>query len=398
MPEPLRGSDIPSFANYSIVVRLPEIARRALADNRFSPEVVARLETLIGDIPDQPIRPVEIPLCPNARDWERFIGEVQGKDWLQIPWFFAEEYFYIRILEATRYFHSGPGQGVDPFTHQKTLGLENSLESARSLFLETKRYLANPQQKIEKLIILLGLDLAGNQNDLSLWPVGRNQLPDGAPNGLSAERLLADHSRRLSEWIFRQPLPLSQIDLVLDNAGSELVFDLCLADYLMQAGIAQKIRLHLKPHPVFVSDAMPADVHQTLAFLSKDADPASSAAAQRLQQALVSGQLELTSHFFWTSPLAMWQMPLDLYQALGEASLILFKGDANYRRLLGDRHWPFTTPWEQIVAYMPSPVAALRASKSEVAAGLQPGQIERVATVDPNWLTDGQWAFIQFNQ
>ena len=36
------------------------------------------------------------------------------------------------------------------------------------------------------------------------------------------------------------------MDLVLDNAGFELVTDLCLADFLVTSGLASKVVLHAK--------------------------------------------------------------------------------------------------------------------------------------------------------
>jgi hypothetical protein len=92
----------------------------------------------------------------------------------------------------------------------------------------------------------------------------------------------------------------------------------------------------------------------------------------------------------------MWNMPDPLLRELAQADLIISKGDANYRRLLGDRHWQFTTPFDDVVCYLPAPFVAIRTLKSEMVAGLDPGQPERVAIQDPNWLIDGRWGMIQF--
>ncbi|RPI26313.1 MAG: DUF89 family protein, partial [Chloroflexota bacterium] len=91
-----------------------------------------------------------------------------------------------------------------------------------------------------------------------------------------------------------------------------------------------------------------------------------------------------------------WEMPPYLYQRFSQSHLVISKGDANYRRILGDRHWPYTTPIDQIVSYFPAPLLLLRALKSEVAAGLPAAQIERAARQDTTWLIDGRWGVIQF--
>jgi hypothetical protein len=89
-------------------------------------------------------------------------------------------------------------------------------------------------------------------------------------------------------------------------------------------------------------------------------------------------------------------MPDELRQDLSRAQLIISKGDANYRRLLGDRHWPYTSSFQAIMAYTPAPLLALRALKAEVAAGLRAEQIERLDVEDPEWLVNGRWGVIQF--
>lgn len=91
-------------------------------------------------------------------------------------------------------------------------------------------------------------------------------------------------------------------------------------------------------------------------------------------------------------------MPEELKNELAQSSLIIIKGDANYRRCLGDRQWSFTTVFEDIVCYFPAPILVLRTLKSEIAAGLQLKQVEKLNQEDPNWLTNGQWGLIQFSE
>jgi hypothetical protein len=81
---------------------------------------------------------------------------------------------------------------------------------------------------------------------------------------------------------------------------------------------------------------------------------------------------------------------------LARADLVISKGDANYRRLLGDRHWAFTTPFDEVVSYFPAPVLALRTLKAEVACGLSAEQVEHLDNTHPDWLTSGEWGVIQF--
>jgi len=87
-------------------------------------------------------------------------------------------------------------------------------------------------------------------------------------------------------------------------------------------------------------------------------------------------------------------MPPDLMAALGQADLVLFKGDANYRRLLDDRHWATTDALEEITSYLPFSYACLRTLKAELVVGLPQSLAESVAACDPDWLTSGRWGLI----
>ena len=59
-------------------------------------------------------------------------------------------------------------------------------------------------------------------------------------------------------------------------------------------------------------------------------------------------------------------MPADLAEEFAASSLTLLKGDLNYRRLVGDRPGRRATPFADVTAYFPGPVAALRTLKSDV--------------------------------
>ena len=416
LPEPLRASEIPSFTNYSVVVRLPDIARRTLNENRFAPKTTAAIETLIAEIPDGKIRQVAVPLARDSTQWSAYIRPYEGLNWLVVPWFFAEEYFYLRILEATGYFHPGHGQGKDPYSGQKHLGLVSSRDAIRHLAEQVGAVeQGSPDGWREALARLLLVDLWGNQNDLSMWPVqktgdgkeitgGKAGHPSGAvgsrQNGFTPDELRAARKNILSDdlpaaldHICGLPYSSARVDILLDNAGYELVCDLGLADFLLANRRIAQVTVHAKSHPVFVSDVIEKDFHETLDFLVFAGHHASRALAIRLREHLVSGRLVLRHHPFWSSPLAAWDMPDDLFTEISRADLLIAKGDANYRRLLGDRHWPVSLPFSHAVDYLPCPVLALRTLKSEIAVGIQPDQIP---AADPQWMINGRWGLVQF--
>jgi damage control phosphatase ARMT1-like protein len=88
-------------------------------------------------------------------------------------------------------------------------------------------------------------------------------------------------------------------------------------------------------------------------------------------------------------------MPGDLAAEFEHASLTILKGDLNYRRLVGDRYWPPTTPFADVTAYFPGPLAALRTLKSDVITGLAPATVADLDATGQPWRTDGSHGLIQ---
>jgi len=393
VPTPIR-SDVPGTWAYDTVAsRLPNTARRTLIENDFPPEIVAAVTALVHAVPQEPIRSLQQE-APDAAAWAVYTVPHLGQNWLAPPWFFAETYFYRRLLEATGYFGPGPGHHLDPFVYQKQQGLLTTLDTTKQIAHLLSESIARGWQE-QDCANLLAIDLWGNRADLSLWPADETgDHPQAMDWNTAAGHTLADDTavavRHLSE---RRP---ARLDFLIDNAGVELVADLALADYLLAAGAARTVVFHLKPHPTFVSDAMSSDVSATVTFLAGQRDAATAEFGQRLQDYLTAGRLQLLADSFWVSPLAFWEAPPALRAILGRSDLIISKGDANYRRLLGDRQWPYTTPFTAIMTYTPAPLLALRALKSELAAGITGDQIERLNVEDPTWLVNGRWGVIQF--
>ncbi|MFM2061767.1 MAG: hypothetical protein RLZZ507_1437 [Cyanobacteriota bacterium] len=396
LPAPLIGSDAGSFTEFTVTQRMPDIARRVITENKFSTEINQNLEKLASELPSGYLQPLTNDSSVDFHDWEKYLEPYKNQRWVDVPWFVAETYFYRLILNITNYFQLGKWQSVDPFLLQKNQGLEASIDAISSLCTQVQQWLdesikAGKPSK-SSLIALLYFALWGNRVDLSLWSAFED---DRSSFDIQTQlsNILVDDSFAVTKLLSKSQN--NRIDFVIDNAGFELICDLCLVDFLLGSGFANQVYLHLKPHPTFVSDAMIKDVHETKEFLEKSSHSQVQSLGQILTENLASGRLVLTEDYFWTSPLAFWEMPKSLKEELGKSNLIVVKGDANYRRLLGDLHWNFTTKFAEIVSYLPAPMVALRTLKSEVAAGLKAEVLEELTIADPKWLTNGQWGVIQ---
>ena len=385
LPPPLMTSEPGSFARRTIVERKPQIIRQVMEDNNYPPGIVQALETFREEIASQPIRPLS-EQAPDVAFWNRELATYRGKTWLEVPWYFAETYFYRRLLEAVRYFQPGPWEGHDPFEKQKRGQEEVAVERLAEAWGELAD--VEPAMVFEAL---LHSCLWGNRADLSNYTVSLQ-----AHGGLMARQerrnILIDHTEEVRELLAGG---LRRVDFVNDNVGMELLFDLALADFLLVQGWGREVVFHLKDHPFFVSDAMPKDVQATISLLRAAPDAAAQELGARLYDHLEVGQLILKDDPFWTSSLMFRHLPPSLRAELARSNLVILKGDVNYRRLLDDCHWPHVTPMEKIAVYFPASFVVLRTLKGEIMVGLEAGQAEALAAEDPTWLINGKRGIIQ---
>ncbi len=384
-PPLILTSEVGSFAYNTLKMRVPAILRETIAANDFPAEIVAALEELYAELVGGTIRHLREEAADVAF-WRSAAAPYVGRTWLDVPWYFAEAYFYRRLLEATHYFQPGLWQGYDPFLPKKRT--EWAPDAApRALDRLLAALPAEPAARFERLFHAA---LWGNRTDLSYMVAAHL----GGVTDAAGERanLLVDDTPLV--WHAITGWPPRRIIILCDNIGSELLADLALADFLLQARLAGEIVLHLKPQPFFVSDAMPGDVMEGLKALPGGGHHA-AALGRRLADMLAVGRLRLAAHWAYVTSLFFFELPAELNAELAAADLVLVKGDANYRRLLGDAHWPPTTPFAQAVDYFPTALAALRTLKAELIVGLRPGQAEALAAAEGDWLVNGRRGVIQ---
>ncbi|MFI0876195.1 hypothetical protein C6W96_16940 [Streptomyces sp. CS149] len=326
------------------------------------------------------------PLAPSESDheqWSAWGRELFGRSWFDAPFLWSESYFYRRLLSAVGYFGTGPWQGVDPFAPFKRAELRGTAVDEELRALDG---LADVPAD-ERGTALLHASVRGNRADLGF----RVTEGDAAP-GAAADDLIADDSAQL-----RQLLPAGAgvtVAVVADNAGRELIPDLILIDHLLLHRHAERIVLHVKPYPYYVSDAMTADVVDCLRRLA-EAPGEAGRIGSRLWEAMATGRLEVRAHPFFCAPLPYEEMPEDLRAEFAAATLTILKGDLNYRRLVGDRMWAETTPFVDRTAYFPGAVAALRTLKSDVIVGLEQKTLDALERSGAPWRTSGTHALIQ---
>jgi uncharacterized protein with ATP-grasp and redox domains len=379
-----------SFAQYTIIKRKPEIIESVIRDNRYSGFILRSLMDFKAEIATGQVKPLTEKSSDTDfwnREWEKY----SGRTWLDLPWYFAETYFYRRLLEAVRYLQEGETKGRDPFEAQKLRELEGR-GGAIDLFSTTLGRVAEIEDESDAFRLILHYCLWGNRADLSNIEVAMK-----AKGGIQARgeegNILIDHTEEALKAF--QGRSFKRVDFINDNFGLELLFDLCLGDLLLSYDWVEKVYFHLKSHPFFVSDAMVKDVQLILGRLERAEEGGLKELAERLADCISEGRFILKDEAFWTTCLHFWDMPLEIEEDLARSDLVILKGDVNYRRLLGDLHWPHTARMEEIASYFPTSFLVLRTLKGEIMVGLKEGQADALSGEDPNWLINGKRGIIQ---
>ncbi|VDN05355.1 unnamed protein product [Thelazia callipaeda] len=354
---------------------------------------------------DKPLRNLE-DKAENCDLWNKELKELRvkkGEDqvtWYRCDWLFAETFLYrtmIGLFKKTKTL-----QEFDPFASQKQ---SSFIDSVNAMILLAK-YLEEVKagnSKAENVISqFFQICLWGNTCDLSLScgeQVASVSLLDMVHQ--LANKILCNHIEE-TEDILRSA-EVNCIDIVLDNAGIELFADLALAELLMSVCSVKKVRFHGKTMPWFVSDVTSSDFHWIIEMLIGNSNLSLKSFGMKCSQRLTDGHFIFEAHNFWTLSYPYFRMAEkspDLYHKLSQSSLIIFKGDLNYRKLVGDLDWPLDTPFKvALQGFAPAPLLALRTLKAETVTGLSStviNDLSRKYGQGKSWMVTGEYAVIQF--
>lgn len=356
---------------------------------------------------------------PDLKIWDNILNSIPSDDrnWLDAPWVISEFYLYRRIAEAFRFFETG----YDPFIKQKFDGLVAALPSVDSIAERLPNLIneGNTGDISIALEIAVQTSLWGNKMDLSLWPASKKEsivqssganddvseagkISYGAALDLLKPYILDDHTARVVELLKNSKISNSnsnrRIDIVVDNAGYELISDMLLGHILIELGVATSVTFHTKGHPTFVSDATNEDCLGTIDFLKESTNPATKALANQLDSHVINNRFVFTQDLFWCQPTAFWDMPDHIVERIKDSVCIFVKGDANYRRLLGEREWDLNTNAADILSYWPAPCCALRTFKAEIGCGISNDKQEYAKSKDKQWMVSGKWGVVQLSK
>ncbi|KAF5352938.1 hypothetical protein D9758_007873 [Tetrapyrgos nigripes] len=355
--------------------------------------------------------------------------------WFTAPWLYAECYLY-RLLRSM-FIQSTHWHDYDPFAAQKKDVFRksgNSIYGIAKMMHDLQKEKAAIKNNTENLKVffleMIQMCLWGNATDLSLLThmsvSDIERLQAFEKDAQAARQAFIMRDDQEAAWNQLQASKDGRVDFVLDNSGFELFTDLVFADFLVTCTpYVSKVVFHPKLIPWFVSDVTPPDFTQTISNLSDPAFLESSPSpdqqdhlhelAARLKQHVDNGTFSMSVPLhtplgggsdgkgaaFWTTPVPYWDMEAydrELWESLRQSSLVIFKGDLNYRKLTGDIQWPAWTPFAEALGPLAGsfPLLSLRTNKADVAVGLDKQKVAETEEKDPKWRVNGKFALISF--
>jgi uncharacterized protein with ATP-grasp and redox domains len=264
----------------------------------------------------------------------------------------------------------------DYFAYKKNPDVSARKEKMAETLKNIDSIIALPFAQAFKSILLL--NLMGNQADLSHMSDLRND------NMI----LLIDHAEKAAALLEKS----SRVDIILDNSGEELFFDLLLVHCIFLKTKIKTVKLHFKAFPYFVSDSMISDFN----FLLKELSGKAPDFVKTMQGYVNSGSLILSENEYWSNGEIYRTMPKDIKDDLDHSDLLIFKGDLNYRRLIEDRYYDWTTNTGELVDYMHNNCLIIRILKSEIQAGLDKAVIPDLNSTE--WMFSGKYGMIELCQ
>ncbi|KAI9294846.1 DUF89-domain-containing protein [Neoconidiobolus thromboides FSU 785] len=345
----------------------------------------------------------------NKRLYEEASG--QSISYLDASMMFSECLIYRSISGIMSNFSRW--EAVDAFEISKKSSFRSCLDEVRVIAknCDTLFNLSQSNEK-ETFLNMLHICLWGNKSDLAFFVnVQSSDINKVLSMDLEAiknmeKNIAVNHQEAV--WSKASKLSNGRVDIVLDNSGFELFTDLLFADYLLQKGYASKVYFHGKTIPWFVSDTTLPDLKWILEYCLNDSNVELQILATRWMRYLRNGKLNYETDWFWTSPYTFWHLPYEapnLYQKLAASDMIVFKGDLNYRKLIGDGKWESATKFHKAIGPLNAKfdnkklpfIVALKTCKSELLPGIDSNRIKELDSIDKGWRTNGQYGIIQTN-
>lgn len=409
----LRSSTPPPSTSSQQLIQLLD---RVIADNKMeivsmsgNNAVLRQLETLKGELVNN-----HLNLTADTEEngvWSALIGST--KQWTDLPIEVAQRYLDYRLFRTLDGMLSNGQTPYDFFIRTKF----DNLKSCQAFTEEVSSRLPdalvedNPYDAVNSF---MNVCLWGLSKDLALISdAAETNSREPKKNSVAMKRraffdgihsqrrmLIRDDSMEVMAALQANGCG-GNLAIVLGNTGKELIGDLSFAYTLLALKLCESVTLHAKRYTTSEYGATAVDVAGHISHLAdaRNSDIwAVRHVGESLREFVYTGRLKVEEDAYWCLPATSphWEMPAAVEEKLGRSKMVFVKGDEQYRRLLGDREWPWATAAEEVMGYWHVPVCALRVLESTAGCGINPLLSTHASKLDPRFMTSGKWGMIQF--
>lgn len=370
--------------------------------------------------------------CRNKKD--NIKGSNYGAYFSDLPFIDAEHVFYFYILDTfyglnddiKKYMSDNtfPDYIPDPYKKKKRKAIEDDLckglpndensEEEHSSILECLKIIIELNKILEghsdkgmkstktdeKLKEITNLSLYSNTNDLS-------QLRDRVRKVIDNNSIYPNNLEYFLKCI-KLLKKDTKVNYLVDNSGVEFFSDLTFAYVLIQVSNINKVSLLINKLPIFVSDVIESDYEHMINIVEKYLKNKKNnipddylKALELIKDKIKEKQIELHSDFNWNMPTSYDIMAKNGYKEVftESNSILIIKGDLNYRRLVTDKNWHYSDDILEHTDYIECPTLVVRSIKSDLVIDYDKKGKKKYTEwekKDKYWRENGEYGVIRF--
>lgn len=313
------------------------------------------------------------------------------------PFIDVEHYFYFYIIDK-----ANSKSISDPYISTKENDLQQDMQQdmqdRKSKIFSALLNLDDTRGNKKESAILTKLieqNLSSNSSDLSQMSWKRFFTVNNIDN---------DSIKRFWDYI-NTTTELETINILVDNGGVEFLCDLLLA-YKLSEKTNCKVVFYVKQLPIFVSDVVEADYDKMMKIIEDGINTSSRTddEKERMRKNLRYIQNQFERKVFEIRPTFECNMPTEFCDSdelsklfKEQNSLLIIKGDLNFRRLVGDYKYIEDVKIKSVIRKeVKVPLLIIRSFKSNVILDVPKNNVAKFNEKDAEWRTNGRYGFVKF--
>lgn len=337
----------------------------------------------------------------------------------EAPFIDSEHFFYYYILnvfyglpiEIQEYMSDGHRDVMDPYKLKKKKSIEDDVKGVKSYILDCLNIIGSFKNKYnqEALRNVVRLSLDTNSCDLSQLG-GKTIHPLPEENIYPSERVaFVEYFDKESGKGSEDTDPKIVVNYLVDNGSVEFFSDLTFAFVVLNMANVKEVNFYVNKLPIFVSDVVEDDFTYMVETIKRCLDNLQVEDAKKAEYCSCLAKLEelVNMKRINIKPGFIWNMPTE-YRALAndgcdlfrqQNSVLVIKGDLNYRRLAGDKMWSYKKRLSKITQdFLECPTLVIRSFKSDLVLDYSFSRYRKNNKNDDNryWRENGEYGVIRF--